>query len=227
MEGGNALRPRVWELPLRLWHWAFAACVAFSLYSGLAGDIALMQWHLRSGFAVIALLLFRLAWGFWGGRYARFRSYATTPRRVFHWLRQALRQRRPPGAGEGRPEDPHTAPGIALVALLFLAVAGQAVSGLFASDDIFTHGPLHRRADENLAATMDWIHHRMFWVVLALIGVHLAAHTAYAALRDATPLAMITGRKATAMPGTEQRLLRGAVTLALAAGLAYGALLLL
>ena len=227
MTGGSALRPRVWELPLRLWHWAFAACVGFSLYSGLAGDIALMKWHLRSGFAVMALLLFRLGWGFWGGRYARFRSYATTPRRVFAWLEQALRQRRPPAVNDGRPEDPHTAPGIALVGLLFLAVAGQAISGLFASDDIFTEGPLHRRVDDNLAAAFDWIHHRLFWPALALIATHLAAQTAYAALKDATPLAMITGRKATAMPSSEQLLLRGAVTLALAVGLVYGALLLI
>ena len=213
---------RVWELPLRLWHWAFAAAVAFSLYSGLAGDIALMEWHLRCGFVVIALIAFRLAWGVWGGRHARFGSYVTTPRRVFAWLAEALRQRRPPPIA-GRPESPHTAPGIALVALMFFAVAAQAVTGLFASDDIFTEGPLHRRVDDDMAVAMNWMHHRLFWAVLALIGTHLAAHLAYAAFKDPTPLAMITGRKSVETTPAGQHLLRGAATLALAAGLVYGA----
>ncbi len=214
-------RTRVWDLPLRLWHWAFAACVAFSLYTGLAGDFSLMEWHQRSGFTVIALLAFRLGWGAWGGRYAKFARYATTPRRLIGWLAEAARRRRPPPLGEGRPEDPHTAPGIALVVLLFFAVAAQALTGLFATDDIFIEGPLRRHVEDELAGTMNWIHHRAFWVVLALVGTHLAAHVTYAAFKDATPLAMITGRKAINAPATPQHLWRGAATLALTAVLFY------
>lgn len=45
---------RVRDLPIRLWHWAFAACVVSSLYMGFAGDVALMDWHQRSGFVAIA-----------------------------------------------------------------------------------------------------------------------------------------------------------------------------
>ncbi len=45
---------RILDLPIRPWHWAFAACVVFSLYTGLTGDIALMDWHQRSGFVAIA-----------------------------------------------------------------------------------------------------------------------------------------------------------------------------
>ena len=128
---------RVWDLPIRLWHWTFAACVAFSLYTGLAGDIALLDWHQRSGFAILALLLFRLGWGAWGGRYARFPHYVTTPRRVFAFFAEGLRRRRQRGgpAKPGGGNDPHTAPGVALVVLLFLAVGVQAVTGLFATDD--------------------------------------------------------------------------------------------
>ena len=222
----EAPNTRVWDLPLRLWHWSFATCVAFSLYTGLAGDFSLMEWHQRSGFAVLALLAFRLGWGAWGGRYARLGRYVTTPRRLAAWFADALRKRRPPSLGEGRPEDPHTAPGIALVVLLFLAVATQALTGLFATDDIFIEGPLHRHVEDDVAATMNWVHHRAFWIVLALIGTHLTAHATYAAFKDATPLSMITGRKAADVPATGQHLLRGVATLAGAAALIYIASLL-
>lgn len=220
---------RVWDLPIRLWHWAFATCVAFSLYTGLAGDVLLMDWHQRSGFAILALLLFRLGWGLWGGRYVRFAQYFTTPRRVFDFFADGLRRLRQRGepAKPAGGDDPHTAPGVALVVLLFLAVGVQAVTGLFATDDIFNEGPLVRYVEDGVSKSMTWMHHRVFRGIVALIATHLAAHAVYAAMRDPTPLSMITGRKAFDGPATEQYLARGLATIAAAAGLVYVALRLL
>ena len=221
---------RVWDLPIRLWHWTFAACVAFSLYTGLAGDISLMDWHQRSGFAILALLLFRLGWGFWGGRYVRFPHYVTTPRRVFAFFAEGLRRRRrrgEPARPAGGGNDPHTAPGIALVVLLLLAVGVQAVTGLFATDDVFNEGPLVRYVEDGVSKWMTWAHHRVFQGIVALVATHLAAHAVYAAMRDPTPLSMITGRKMFDGPATEQYLTRGLATIAAAAGLVYVALRLL
>ena len=225
----GAAMTRVWDLPIRLWHWAFAACVAFSLYTGLAGDISLMDWHQRSGFAILALLLFRLGWGLWGGRYVRFAHYVTTPYRVFAFFAEGLRrfrQRAEPAGPDGG-NNPHTAPGVALVVLLFLAVGVQAVTGLFATDDIFNEGPLVRYVEDSVSKGMTWTHHRVFRGILVLIATHVTAHAVYAAMRDPTPLSMITGRKAFDGPATEQYLARGLATIAAAAGLVYVALRLL
>ena len=225
----GAATTRIWDLPIRLWHWTFAACVAFSLYTGLAGDISLMDWHQRSGFAILALLLFRLGWGFWGGRYVRFAHYFTTPHRVFVFFVEGLRRLRRRGepAKEGGRDAPHTAPGIALVVLLFLAVGIQAVTGLFTTDDVFNEGPLVRYVEDGVSKGMTWAHHRVFRGILALIATHLAAHAVYAAMRDPTPLSMITGRKAFDGPATEQHLARGLATITAAAGLVYATLRLL
>ena len=203
---------RVWDLPIRLWHWALAVTVLFSLYTGLSGDIGLMEWHQRSGYAVLALLLFRLGWAFWGGRYVRLARYWTTPRRFFRHFA---------GSGDA---DPHTSPGIALAVLLLAALAVQAVTGLFATDDIFNEGPLRRYVGDDVSAAMTWAHHRTFWVIIALVGTHIIANAVYAAMRNPTPLAMFTGRKAVDIPSTEQHLLRGLLTVAAAALLVYGAL---
>ena len=205
---------RVWDLPFRLWHWALALCVLFSLYTGLAGDISLMEWHQRSGYAVLALLLFRVGWWFWGGRYVRLSHYWTTPRRFIRHFT---------GSGEA---DPHTSPGIVLAVVLIGALAVQAVTGLFATDDIFNEGPLTRYVGDEVSGIMTAIHHRVFWIVIALVATHIAANVIYAAMRDPTPLAIITGRKEVDLPPTEPHLLRGLLTAAAAAMLVYGALAL-
>lgn len=200
--------PTIWDWPLRLWHWAFAFCVAFSLVSGLVGDLALMDWHQRAGLALLGLLVFRIGWGLWGGRYARFGHYWTTPAAFLAHFR-----------GTGERTAAHTAPGIALATLLLLAVALQVGTGLFASDDIFNEGPLHRYAAAEFTRGATWLHHRLHWLILAAIGIHLAAHAVYGfVLRDRTPLAMFTGRKAVPLPSTPHFWLRAMLTALLAVG---------
>ena len=176
--------PAIWDWPLRLWHWAFAACIGFSLYSGLLGDIDLLRWHQRSGLALLGLVVFRLGWGCWGGHYARFRHYWTKPAAFFNHFR---------GRGAAAP---HTAPGVALALLMFLAVVAQVGTGLFATDDIFNDGPLTGLVSAEFARAVTWVHRRLHWVILGTVCVHLTAHAVYAiALRDRTPLSMFSGRK--------------------------------
>lgn len=206
----------IWEWPLRVWHWAFALCVLGSLVTGLSGEIAWMDAHLRFGYCAGGLLLFRLLWGFLGGDYSRWWRYRTTPARfIAHFT------------GRGS-VDPHTAPGIVLSVLLMLAVAGQVSTGLFASDDIFIEGPLVRHADSATVDLMNAIHHRLFWLVIAAISTHLLAHLVYGLRGDADALAMFTGRKRTTVPltATPQRSVRGLVVAAVSAALVWGALTL-
>ena len=195
--------PTIWDWPLRLWHWAFAAFIVFSLYSGLAGDIGLLEWHQRSGLVLLGLLVFRLGWGLWGGRYARFNHYWTTPKAFIDHFRR-----------RGRPAA-HTSPGIALAIVLLLAVGVQVGSGLFATDDIFNEGPLNRHVSNEFARTATWIHHRVHWLVLGAGVVHVAAHAVYGLMRDSTPLGMFTGLKHVDLPPTPHFWVRAATTAAL------------
>lgn len=196
-----ATSPTVWDWPLRLWHWAFAGLVAFSLYTGLTDDISWLTWHQRSGIGLVGLLAFRLGWALWGGIYARWRQYRTTPRAFLAHFRGLASQ------------AAHTAPGTALALALFALVALQVATGLFATDDIFTEGPLHRLVSAEFASVASWIHRRLHWLVLGLVGVHLLAHAIYGlVLRDATPLTMFTGRKPVPLPPTPNYWLRGIAT---------------
>ncbi|MGY4255597.1 cytochrome b [Bradyrhizobium sp. USDA 4516] len=64
----GATSVQVWDLPLRLWHWALAIHVLVAWVTPSTYD----RLHRLAGYSVIALLAFRLIWGFAGTRYARF-----------------------------------------------------------------------------------------------------------------------------------------------------------
>lgn len=72
----------VWDLPLRLWHWALAASVVAAWFTPTVYD----GLHRIVGYAVIGLLAFRLVWGFWGSRYSRFRMIGVRLRAAPRYL---------------------------------------------------------------------------------------------------------------------------------------------
>ncbi len=71
----------VWDLPLRVTHWALALAVAGSFATHYAG-IEWFAWHRRCGYAVLVLAVFRVLWGIVGTRHARFANFVRGPRAV-------------------------------------------------------------------------------------------------------------------------------------------------
>ncbi len=201
-ESRGAATTLVWDWPLRVWHWVFAVSIAGSLATGLSGEIALMDWHLRLGYVALGLLLFRLCWALWGGRYARLASFRFRPRQLLEHFRGAPAER------------PRTAPGVLLVAAMLTVVTVQAVTGLFTTDEIFTEGPLVRHASDDTVSALSSIHHQAFWAVIVLIGVHLLAHLIYGLKRDPTPLSMFTGRKRMTVTPARHLSVRAVITAA-------------
>ena len=75
----------VWDLPLRLFHWLLAAAFAGAFVT--AESERWRDVHVMLGYTTLALIAFRVAWGFIGTRYARFASFAFGPSRVVSYLR--------------------------------------------------------------------------------------------------------------------------------------------
>ena len=166
--GAATIRVRVWDLPTRAFHWILAACVLASLSSAWIGGNA-MTWHLRFGYLVFALLLFRLVWGFVGGHWSRFTSFVYAPAESLRYVR-----------GRSRPEDLHDVGHSPLGALsvfgLLAILVAQVGTGLFADDEIATTGPLFRFASEaTVRLCTRW--HTTFgqWGVLGLTALHVLA----------------------------------------------------
>jgi cytochrome b len=164
-------RIRVWDLPTRIFHWSLAALVVFSFATGKVGA-DWMQWHLRSGYAILALVLFRLAWGFVGSESARFASFLRGPRAAFAYARETLAGRHPFVPG-------HNPLGGWMVVAMLLAVAFQAATGLFSDDEIATQGPLAVKVSEATVSRMSGWHAANEWVIVALVALHVVAIAVY------------------------------------------------
>jgi cytochrome b len=166
-------RLRVWDLPTRLFHWLLALGVIGSFVTIKAGG-AWMIWHERIGYATLALIAFRLAWGFAGGRYARFASFVRGPSALIAHLR---------GGPVGATAPGHSPLG-ALSVLALLAVIGfQAVSGLFTNDDIAFEGPLARYVSGATSSLLTTLHRWNENTILALVALHVAAIVYYRVVR--------------------------------------------
>jgi cytochrome b len=212
----NAPRPtavQVWDLPTRLFHWLLVAFVIVSFVSGNIGGNA-MQNHEWSGLTILALLLFRLAWGFVGGRHARFAEFLRGPRTVLRYAIGLLRGDAPRYPG-------HNPLGGWSILAMLTALCIQAVTGLFANDDIFTEGPLAVWVDK---ATSDWltrIHRLNPDVIIALVCIHIfAVFFHWWVKRENLILPMVTGKKtgwADVQPSHANPVLAAAVALLAAA----------
>lgn len=184
----------VWDLPTRLFHWSLALLVAFSGISGeLAEDLgsSVMDWHKWSGYAILALLIFRLAWGFVGGTYARFASFVRGPGAVLGYMGDlAARLGGPPHVG-------HNPLGGWSVVLLLACLAVQAGTGLFISDeDLGVEGPLAKLVSNRTADRLSDLHEGNFAVLLTLVAIHLAAIAFYRFAKGENLVRpMVTGRK--------------------------------
>lgn len=188
---------RVWDLPTRLFHWGLAICVVGSLISIQLGGNA-VAWHFRFGYAILALLLFRIAWGFTGPRHARFASFPPKPLAA---LRQLLgRNGRSPTDTAG-----HSPLGALSVYALLLSLAFQAGTGLFANDAIMWDGPLRNTVSNATSDRLTSLHQANRFVLLALIAMHLLAIAFYQLVRR-KPLvrAMITGDAPRSLGGNPQ-----------------------
>jgi cytochrome b len=163
-----AHRVRVWDLPTRAFHILLTLTVIGSVVSAKIGGNA-MVWHIRLGLLVMALLAFRVAWGFVGGYWSRFAAFAYAPRAVAEYLRG--------GDGPaGRWAVGHSPLGALSVFALLGLLALQVATGLVADDEVATTGPLNRfvSAAVGLKATA-WHETGGQYLVYALVAAHIGA----------------------------------------------------
>lgn len=185
---------RVWDLPTRVFHWALVACILGLVFTGYAPG-SWIDWHARLGYAVLALLLFRIVWGFIGGRWSRFASFLYSPGSVVNYLR-----------GRSHPDHlvGHNPLGAGSVFAMLLFLLAQVATGLIGDDEISFTGPLNRfvASSKGLAAT--WYHKQVGqWILLALVVLHVGAILFHLfKKKDNLVAAMVHGDKAVA--GTSQ-----------------------
>jgi len=155
----------VWDVPVRLFHWTLLAVTALAFATAEA-EGAWFVLHLAAGYAVMALLVFRLAWGFAGTRYARFGEF------VYPW---PVVRRHAANVARLRPRRyvGHNPLGGWMIMALLVVLGLLVASGLFAGDE-GEKGPLAHWLSAGVADAIGELHEGLNTVLWTLVAVHVA-----------------------------------------------------
>ncbi|ARU15793.1 cytochrome b/b6 domain-containing protein [Croceicoccus marinus] len=180
-------RVKLWDLPVRICHWGFVLLIPAMWWTAENHE---MGWHTRLGLLLLALVVFRILWGFVGSSTARFGGFLRGPGAVLRYF-GSLRGSHVPVVGH------NPAGGWSVIALLGAMVL-QLGMGLFAGDPYDgATGPLNDLVGVMTADTLTEWHESFFWVLVALIALHVLAIVLYRAVRrDNLVGPMITGSRA-------------------------------
>ena len=191
-------RVYIWERPVRLYHWATAACIVVLASTGLlighpvailtSGDASASQWfgtvrflHFSAAFVAIFAFVIRVYWMFAGNRYARWSNFLPiTPKLFTAQFRQVrevvkvdlLQIRKEPLYVKG-----HNAAAAWTYTLFFALTAFQAATGLglyapmshWWLPQLFTWVVPLMGGDANVRL---W-HHLAAWVFILFVFIHL------------------------------------------------------
>ncbi|HQT79363.1 MAG TPA: cytochrome b/b6 domain-containing protein, partial [Rhodopila sp.] len=204
---------KVWDIAVRLFHWAIVVLIVLAWGTQ---EFDQMDWHVWIGYTILALLLFRIAWGFIGSDTARFSRFLRSPASAFRHLAHI-------GRREADREIGHNAAGGWMVLVMLVLIGVQAGTGLFANDDGDTEGPLMHFVSKEQSDFLSKIHSINFTLIEATIVLHVLAIGVYAILkRQNLVRPMILGTKpmppGTVAPRLASPLL-ALLTLAAAAGI--------
>lgn len=168
---------------MRLTHWSFALLIPAMW---LSAENSQWAWHKRMGLVLLGLLVFRILWGFFGTRTARFSSFVKGPGAIMDYFR-----------GRSGPIIGHSPLAALSVVGLLGVMLVQVGAGLFAGDPYDgATGPLNSLASIPLADALTQWHTWFYWVVLGMVALHLAAIAYYGVVKqDDLVSPMFSGQK--------------------------------
>lgn len=110
---------KVWDIPLRVFHWLLVAAFFIAYFT----EEDFLTLHVWAGYLVIALLIFRLVWGFMGNEYAQFKNFICSPALSFAYLKDVLARKSKRYIG-------HNPAGAAMIVLLLGSIFLTTFTGL-------------------------------------------------------------------------------------------------
>ena len=112
-------RQKVWDPMVRIFHWSL---ILFFTITYLTED----EWldlHVTTAYVVTGLVIFRVFWGFIGGRHARFSQFVRSPRTVRAYLKDVL-------AFKAKRYVGHNPAGGAMVLALIFSLTATIITGM-------------------------------------------------------------------------------------------------
>lgn len=177
----------IWDIPIRLFHWAIVITLCYSWYSmEIEGDLG---HHFLSGYIALGLILFRIVWGIIGSRYARFGSFIYKPSEISAYLKTFFNR-------EGGKYAGHNPLGGLSVLALLLVILIQTGTGMFADDEDYYFAPLNDYVSGSTAGRITEFHGVNAKIIFGLAILHIVAILFYRLYKKENLItAMITGKK--------------------------------
>ena len=165
---------RVWDPYVRIAHWTLVLTVAGAWLTRVGGG----RWHEWLGYAALAVVFARIAWGWIGPPYARFSHFVRPPDATLRYAKMVMRHAEPRHLG-------HNPLGAYMIVLLMLMVALVSATGWLYTTDAYWG--------------VEWVeklHEVLSDALVALVMLHVAG-VVFTSLRQRENLAaaMLHGRK--------------------------------
>lgn len=187
--GKRETKVRVWDIPIRLFHWALVSCFIIAWFTL---DNRYLEIHVFAGYLMGGLILFRILWGFIGGPYARFQDFAFGWFKVQDYLNDVLNKRPPRFLGH----NPAGSWAIYLMLGLGLSIV---ITGLLTFGGEERHGPLAGLLNYPQGRLAHEFHEWLSWLMLGIVIIHVIGILVESLLhRENLVAAMLTGFKPSA-----------------------------
>jgi cytochrome b len=187
--GQNSTPVPVWDLGIRLFHWTLVVTFAGAGASEWLLPERFLGTHLVFGYAVAALVIFRLVWGWFGSEYGRFSHLMATPRDAAQYVRDFLLRRAKPYLG-------HNPGGALMIVVLLTTLFGVIATGMLIQAGEEKQGPFAGFVSYEVGSAARDIHVLLVNITLGLIALHVLAVVLHRTMaREPLVTAMFTGRK--------------------------------
>ena len=184
----------VWDLGIRVFHWALVVAFVGAGVSQWVLPESFLGIHLVFGYAVGALLVFRLVWGWFGSEYGRLSHLRATPREAARYVLDFLHQRAKPYLG-------HNPGGALMIVVLLATLFGMVITGMLVQAGEEKQGPFAGFVSYEVGSGARGIHALLVNVTLGLIALHVLAIILHRLMaRESLVGAMVTGRKSWHFP---------------------------
>jgi len=165
------MKLKVWDAPTRVCHLLFLVLLGVLWWTA---QNRLIDWHIRVGYMLLAVLIFRLYWGFVGSSTARFAAFLRGPRDLLTYARTQLR------VGTPYLEIGHNPIGGWSVLILLVLMLAEVLLGLFSVDiDGLYSGPLSSLVSFDIGRRCARLHHVVFDILVTFVCLHVAAVLVY------------------------------------------------
>ena len=190
---------RVWDIGVRIFHWTLLAAVTVAAATGFLAPRNWLNLHIAAGVGIATLVIFRLVWGFTGTTYARFASFAVSPRQVMERVIE-LRQ------GRARRFLGHNPLGAVMVLMLLAVLCCLVISGAVALGGTDKQGPFAVATSFAVGEASRRLHAALALVLVGLVAAHIAG-VLFESLtsRENLVWALVSGWKAGAPPAVVAR----------------------